>query len=1250
MDAHVNASEENRRIRRAMRDLVALSTLPAIWIGLDDEGVARSLADVLLSTLSLDLIYVRLPKRTGKDAVEVVRSRQQPDLEGDPAVRTALAPLLNASRGEAAPSIHDPFGSGTLRAATARFGGGDDHGIVVACSRSSDFPTEQDRLLLGVGANQTAVVVQRRQAEDQILEQREWLQVTLASIGDAVITTDIDGRITYLNRVAEDLTGWTSAEALGRPVESVFTILNEETREPAENPVMSVLQKGNVVGLANHTLLIAKDGSVLPIDDSAAPIRSGTGAMIGVVMVFRGVADQRKAEQRRNVRLAVIQVLNEAPSVQAMTRGTLQAACEGLGLDAGLFWAVDDEGDCLVCRASWNKPDSPAPDFEKDSRNRKFKRGEGIPGRVWASSQPVWITDLSRDAHLPRFATAHAHGLSTAFACPVVIGNHPHGVMEFFSRRLREPDFELLETMATVATSVGQYIERKTAEDDLRRSEAQLAEFFENATVGLHWVGADGTILRANRAELEMLGYNREEYVGRPISDFHADEEVICDILDKLNSGERLVEYPARMRCKNGLIKDVLIDSSVMWKDGKFVHTRCFTRDVTEKKRAEMALAEARSQLDAALEAGAIATWTWDIPNNRLFAGAHLTRLFNLPPSDANGRVLDAYIRSIHPDDLPNVTAALDRAVETGADYEADYRIVQADGSLRWVSARGRSQLDSAGKPVRMPGVLVDITERKRLEHDLRARLDELAAANRRKEELLASLKESEQKLRLLADTIPQLAWTARPDGFIFWYNRRWYEYTGCAPEQMEGWGWQSVHDAAVLPEVLDRWKRCIDTGESFEMIFPLKGADGAFRPFLTRVNPLRDVDGGILYWFGTCTDISDIKRMEEALREADRRKDEFLATLAHELRNPLAPIRNSLQILKMPHVDAATVQQVKDLMERQVHALVRLVDDLLDVARVMRGKIELRKEPVELATVIAHAAETVHSLIELQGQHLDVCVSPESLLVDADPVRLAQVVSNLLTNSAKYTEANGHIWVTARREGDEAVLRVRDDGIGIAPDVLPHVFELFVQADHSSTKAHGGLGIGLTLAKNLTQLHDGSIEADSPGVGRGSQFTVRLPLVIHPRGDSNGKLDDAPRHEASSASHRLLVVDDNEDAAMSLAMLLRLQGHEVRTAHDGPSAVALAASFLPNLVFLDLGMPDMDGYEVARLIRRQPGLERVVLAALTGWGQEEDHQRTAAAGFDYHLVKPPERKSLDRVMSHLNRLRDSSVRITEQG
>lgn len=1234
MDRSENAVEENRRIRRAMRDVVALSTLPAVWIGLGREGVTRSLADVLLSTLSLDLVYIRLADDTGSTSLEIARAKHRHD-SADEIVRAALGKLLKSGATEPHSTIPDPFGVGTLQVAVTRFGVSGDTGVLVAASRSADFPTEQDRLLLGVGANQTAIVLRQLEAQQRVQEQREWLEVTLASIGDAVVTTDVQGRVTYLNPLAEELTACTLAHARHEPLESLISLVHEQTREALETPVQKALRDGTSVGPSSHTILIAADGTERPVDGSAAPIRDSRGSMIGVVMVFRAVTTQRKAAQHRNVRLAVTQTLNEASSVPQMATGVLEAICKGLYWDVGLFWGVHENGERLVCRATWCRSSAPLPEFASASCRQQFKSGEGLPGRVWASGNSAWIPDVSTDANFARTNAAGSSGLRSAFACPVIVGERCVGVIEFFIKRMTQPDADLLETINTVAGSVGQYIERQTGADELRRSEAELAEFFENATIGLHWVGPDGTILRANRAELEMLGYTREEYVGRAISDFHADEEVIGDILDKLKAGQKLSEYPARLRCRDGSIKDVLIDSSVAWTGDRFVHTRCFTRDVTERKRAESALADARSRLDAALEAGAIATWTWDIPNNRLFADAHLARLFNLSPGDGDGTLLDNYVRSIHPADVQNVMSLLQRSVESGEPYDADYRVVQPNGAVRWVTARGRVERDHAGHAVRMPGVLVDITDRKELHEDLRLRVGELAEANRRKQELLASLQESEQKLRLLADTIPQLAWMARPDGAIYWYNRRWYEYTGTTPEAMECWGWQSVHDPNVLAQVLERWKASIATGEPFEMVFPLRGSDGAFRPFLTRINPLRDADGRILHWFGTNTDISDIKRMEDALRDADRRKDEFLATLAHELRNPLAPIRNSLQILKMPRVDAATVRQARDMMERQVHSLVRLVDDLFDVARVMRGKIELRKERVELAIVVARAVETAQSLIEAQGHQLHLSLPQESLLLDADPVRLAQVIANLLTNSAKYTEPNGNIWLSATRSGGNVVLRIRDDGIGIAPDMLPHVFALFVQADHAFTKTQGGLGIGLTLVKNLTQLHGGTVQAHSKGLGDGSEFTVHLPLIAgtHPEPHEIADEHAAP---VPSSGHRVLVVDDNKDAAVSLATLLRLKGHDVRVAHDGPSALTMASAFRPSMVFLDIGMPDMDGYEVARRMRQQAGCEPVVLAALTGWGQEEDRRRTLAAGFDHHLVKPPEPKVIETLLDNL--------------
>ncbi len=378
-----------------------------------------------------------------------------------------------------------------------------------------------------------------------------------------------------------------------------------------------------------------------------------------------------------------------------------------------------------------------------------------------------------------------------------------------------------------------------------------------------------------------------------------------------------------------------------------------------------------------------------------------------------------------------------------------------------------------------------------------------------------------------------------------------------------------------------------------------------------------------------------DNARLYRDVQEADRRKNEFLAMLAHELRNPLAPIRNAVQILRLRGPMQPELQDVRDMIERQVQHLVRLVDDLLDVSRITRGKIQLQMEPVDVAAVVGRAVETSRPLLDARKHQLSVSLPTESLRVQADPVRLGQVLSNLLNNAAKYTEEGGRIWLSAEREGKEILLRVRDTGVGIPPHMLASVFDLFTQVDRSLDRSEGGLGIGLTLVRRLVELHAGSVQAFSAGPNQGSEFVVRLPALTaepFPRMSSNG----AGMPSAESTQHRILVVDDNVDAADSLALLLHLAGHEVRVCHDGPAAVAAAQDFHPDIVLLDIGLPGMDGYEVARRLREQEALAEALLVALTGYGQEEDLRRSQEAGFDHHLVKPVEPATLFTLFASL--------------
>lgn len=376
-------------------------------------------------------------------------------------------------------------------------------------------------------------------------------------------------------------------------------------------------------------------------------------------------------------------------------------------------------------------------------------------------------------------------------------------------------------------------------------------------------------------------------------------------------------------------------------------------------------------------------------------------------------------------------------------------------------------------------------------------------------------------------------------------------------------------------------------------------------------------------------------ERLVRQLRDLDRRKDEFLATLAHELRNPLAPLRNGLEVIRIANANG-TVEQARAMMERQLGHMIRLVDDLLDVGRVTTGKLELRREPVELHTVVSAALETSRPAIEQAGHELDVLVPDESLVVDGDPVRLAQVVSNLLTNSAKYTRRGGHIRLAVRKDGESVVLSVADDGIGIPTLMLEEVFELFTQVDRTLEKSTGGLGIGLSLVKGLVEMHGGTITAHSDGDARGSEFRVRLPLSS--RVDRASMANGAPSSDrVRAASRRVLVIDDNVDAADSLAQLLVMLGHQVRTAYDGETGMEIATDFRPDLVLCDIGMPKVSGYEAARRIRAQSWAHNTLLVAVTGWGQEDDRLQSAHAGFDHHLVKPVDAAELLALLSDVH-------------
>lgn len=607
---------------------------------------------------------------------------------------------------------------------------------------------------------------------------------------------------------------------------------------------------------------------------------------------------------------------------------------------------------------------------------------------------------------------------------------------------------------------------------------------------------------------------------------------------------------------------------------------------------------ETANRLKLAFEASKLGDWSWSYETDLITLSERAAEIIGVEGAitwpDLSARVAE--------EDRDLVYEAAVAAIENDSAYHIEYRIDRSDRSQVWVLVIGRPIHDSDHNLVGMSGIMQDITERKLTE---------------------AALAVSEDQIRTLANTFSHLAWMARPNGDIFWFNQMWYEFTGLTPDQSRGQGWSLVLDRDDMSRILAKFLRHLRSGEPWEDTFQIRRHDGDMIWHLNRMRPVRDASGEIILWFGTNTDISE-------QREADRRKDEFIAMLAHELRNPLSPLKNGIEVLKFGQGNPELFENMRAMMERQVDHMVQLVDDLMDVSRISRGVIQLRLQAVNLRDVIQSAVETSQPLFQHRRQYLEVQLPPSDAVVEADPTRLAQVVSNLLNNASKYSPEASSITLVCELKSDEVVIAVEDEGIGLAPSAIDRVFDMFAQVDSARDSGQGGLGIGLHLARRLTEMQGGTIRAESDGLGQGSRFCVTLPR----RAAGFREADIETSDSKTTALKSILVVDDNQDAADSLAHLLENAGHQVVVAYGGSAALAAIESTQPQIVVMDIGMPEMDGNEVARQIRRKPWGADVRLIALTGWGSPEDRKRTREAGFDDHLVKPANLEALKRSFS----------------
>ena len=505
-------------------------------------------------------------------------------------------------------------------------------------------------------------------------------------------------------------------------------------------------------------------------------------------------------------------------------------------------------------------------------------------------------------------------------------------------------------------------------------------------------------------------------------------------------------------------------------------------------------------------------------------------------------------------------------------------------------------------------------------------------------ERLEVQLRESEAKFRTITDAMPQIVWSTLPDGFHDYFNRGWYEFTGVPEGTTYGNAWSGLFHPADMGRSWQMWQHSLATGEPYEVEYRLRHRSGEYRWVLGRALPLRDDQGRIIRWMGTCTDVHERVIAREMLRHEAQRKDEFLAMLAHELRNPLAPIRAAASVLPAAAGDAERTAQLADVIERQVTHMTRLVDDLLDVSRVTRGLVKLDLEVDDLKSIVSGAIEQVRPLIEKRRHTLATWMVPAPVPVRADRTRLVQVFANLLNNAAKYTPDGGHLELRVDIRDGEAAVSVRDNGAGIDAQLLPHVFDLFSQGTRDADRSQGGLGIGLALARSITQLHGGQIVGLSNGRGQGSEFVVRLPVAKPPAdAPAAGASAQPPPRERNSERNsacRVVVVDDNVDAARTIALALEIAGHDVAVCHTAAAALAVTARDPARVYIVDIGLPDIPGHDLAQELRRNPDTTNATLIALTGYGRPADRERSKEAGFDRHLVKPVDVAELTAIIA----------------
>jgi PAS domain S-box-containing protein len=1031
---------------------------------------------------------------------------------------------------------------------------------------------EQGEIFAGMAMTQN--ITERKRVEAQLQKSHQSLINTLESITDAFFTLDTEWRFTYLNHQATQLLQRERDELIGQCVwdefpEAVGSTFYHQYHRAALEQVPVQFEE------------------LYPSLNSWFDVRAyPTGE--GLAIYFQDITQKQTAFIERNHHEAALRESQQR--LRALFDHTFQ-----------FFGMLEPDGTVL----------------EINQTALKFigASSQDIVGRLFWET-PWWTHSAETQAQIQSAIHQAAAGNLVTFETTHISPDGSTITVDVSISPVRDDTGKVV-----LLVPEGRDItERKQAELALKASEAKLRGFFEANVIGTLFGDIYGNIHEANDEFLRIIGYTREDLrAGRvswisitPKEDWDLDERALAEALEKGACNP----FEKRYIRKDGSRVPVLVGYSLHG-DGR-EESVAFILDLTEQKRIEANLRESEERIRLATASAELGMWFWDITIDELVWTPKCKALFGLTADTEIS--YDLFLERLHPDDRDRTQEAVTLALENKITYDIEYRTVWSDGSIHWIAAKGRAFYDNMGQAVRMMGTTQDISLRKFAEE---------------------ALQQSELNFRTLADTMPQIIWTAQPDGYIDYYNQRWYDYTGMNFEQTQGWGWKPVLHPDDLQMCLDTWHESVRTGKPYQIEYRFRRAnDGQYRWHLGRAFPLRNENGQIVKWFGSNTDIDDNKRTEVTLQNAlqqqqiareeaeraNRIKDEFLAVLSHELRSPLNPILGWSKLLKAGKLNPKQTEQAIETIERNAKLQIDLIDDLLDVSRILRGKLTLNIASVNLNSIISAASETVRFAAQAKKIELVTTLEPSIEKAKGDPARLQQVILNLLTNAIKFTPNGGRVEVKIVKVDSYAQITVSDSGKGISPDFLPCIFDYFRQEDSSITRKFGGLGLGLAIVRQIVELHGGSVRAESPGLEQGATFTVMLPLIVVDAQIVEDTRNELPS-DVSLSGIRVLVVDDENDSRDFVSFMLQQYGASVTAVSSATQVLEVIAELKPDVLVSDIGMPGMDGYALIRQIRARTEEEGggVPAIAVTAYAGEYDQRQAMEAGFQLHVPKPVE-------------------------